>query len=147
MKKEQVPTLLFRTLAAIFALLFLTMGSNAEAEPAAFSLIGTIVSKTTAGAVIKDGTGKQTFFRLNEALPDGSTIVRVRDDSVSLKSADGTLYEMFISHEKSAAGLVAPPPAADSPVNINSPSRWNPAAVKSPRRPQRHRHVSEETDE
>ena len=39
--------------------------------------------------VADNGTGIQAFYRLHEQLPDGSTIVKVRSDSILIKKADG----------------------------------------------------------
>jgi len=50
------------------------------------------------GAVLQDTTGIQSFYRLYEKLPDGSEIVGLRDDSISLKTAEGAVYDMYISH-------------------------------------------------
>jgi hypothetical protein len=87
-----------------------------------YNLIGTIRSGGFSGAVINVAKGEQSFFRLFEKLPDGSRIVQVRDDSISIKGTDGTLYDMFISHEKTL-GFAAPPPSNNySSVNVSSPT-------------------------
>jgi hypothetical protein len=98
---------------AILLVVSLSLVSQVNAEAAAqsgYSLIGTIRSGDFSGAVIIVEKGEQSFFRLHEKLPDGSQIVKVRDDSISIKEADGTLYDMYISHEK-IAGSAAPPSA------------------------------------
>jgi hypothetical protein len=63
------------------------------------SLVGTIQSGDFIGAVLSDAKGEQVFYRLKEKLPDGSQIIKVRADSISLKGADGTSYDMYISHD------------------------------------------------
>ncbi len=63
------------------------------------SLVGTIESGAFVGAVLSDAKGEQVFYRLKEKLPDGSQIVKVRANSISLKGADGTSYDMYISHD------------------------------------------------
>ncbi len=147
-KMGQAAKLTFVPLIAVLVLFMIgiSFGNAAAAEPAGFNLIGTIVSKAFTGAVIKDGTGMQTFFRLYEALPDGSKIVRVQDDNISLKGTDGSLYDMYISHEKIAGSAAPPQISANSPVNINTPSPAYPGAdVINARRQRRHsRHSSEE---
>ncbi len=70
------------------------------AAQSGYKLIGTIHSGDFSGAVVIVAKGEQSFFRLFEKLPDGSQLVQVRDDSISLKATDGTLNDMFISHEK-----------------------------------------------
>ena len=120
-KKEKAANLAFGSLIAVLVLFMIGLNNAAAAEPAGFNLIGTIVSEAFTGAVIKDGTGMQSFFRLHEALPDGSKIVSVKADSISLKGADGSLYDMFISHEKTAASAAPPQAIPESPVNITPP--------------------------
>jgi len=149
-KTGQTAKLPFVSLIAVLVLFMIgiSFGNASAAEPAGFNLIGTIVSKAFTGAVIKDGTGMQTFFRLYEALPDGSKIVRVQADSISLKGTDGSFYDMFISHEKIAGSAAPPQISANSPVNITPPSPANPGAnVINARRQRRHiRHSSEEDE-
>ena len=157
-KTEQTANLPFVPLITVLALFMIGISfSNAAsaAEPAGFYLIGTIVSKAFTGAVIKDGTGMQSFFRLHEALPDGSKIVRVQADSISLKGTDGSFYDMFISHEKIAGSAAPPQISANSPVNITPPSPATSLASPSHlgagyfqrRRQRRHiRHSSEEDE-
>jgi len=101
------------------------------ASQSGYNLIGIIRSGNFSGAVINVAKGEQSFFRLFEKLPDGSQIVQVRDDSISIKGTDGTLYDMFISHEKTPESVtplpsnnnssgVAPPPPASTPNNAGS---------------------------
>jgi hypothetical protein len=75
-----------------------------------YRLIGTMQGKPLSGAVLQDETGEQLFYQLYDKLPDGSQIVRLRDNSISLKNADGTTYDMFIAHEAPGKGVAAPPP-------------------------------------
>jgi hypothetical protein len=82
---------------------FLVCAAGAEAPaPSAYRLVGTVGSSSFSGAVLIDEKGVQTFFRLHEKLPDGSEIVKVRDDNISLKGADGALYDMYMLHETRA---------------------------------------------
>jgi general secretion pathway protein C len=63
--------------------------SNAPAaEIPAYRLIGTIEGESFAGAVLEDSTG-QAFYRINQKLPDGSQIVKVQRDRISIRRADG----------------------------------------------------------
>ena len=97
---------------------FLAAGSAAAqaaegpSTQAFFRLIGTVGSKGFSGAVIVDGTGAQTFFRLHDTAPDGSRIVAVENDRISLKRPDGTRYELFIIHDMMASSPSRP--AADT---------------------------------
>jgi len=155
-KTGQTAKLTFVPLIAVLALFMIgiSFGNASAAEPAGFNLIGTIVSKAFTGAVIKDGTGMQTFFRLYEALPDGSKIVRVQADSISLKGADGSLYDMFIAHERTVGSAAPPQISANSPVNVTPPSPATSLASPShlgagylQRRRQQHRRFSSDSDE
>ena len=75
-------------------------GSSAAAPAAevytSYTLIGTIEGDVFSGAVLADTTNQQTFYRLNEKLPDGSKIVKVKRDAVTLKRADGSSVEVQI---------------------------------------------------
>jgi hypothetical protein len=84
-----------------------------------YNLIGTIRSGDFSGAVINIAKGEQSFFRLFEKLPDGSQIVQVRNDSISIKGTDGILYDMFISHEKTLGSAAHPQASNDSSVNAS----------------------------
>ncbi|HYA88350.1 MAG TPA: hypothetical protein VEI57_14945 [Nitrospirota bacterium] len=107
------------------------------AVPSGYNLIGTIRSGDFSGAVIKVEKGEQSFFRLFEKLPDGSQLVQVRDDSISIKGTDDTLYDMFISHEKTLGSDAPPPTPAAAPTNVGSDR----PSVRTRRRP---RHSSSE---
>ncbi len=134
-----------------FALSAFTAGGSAQAqsvpdalpsfgaaEPSASSalrLIGTIEGpQAFAGAVLVDSTGNQTFYRLKETLPDGSRIVKVESDSISLKHSDGTTSELYIIHDLKPSPTQprpasAPPPAATPAVpspEYSAPARRRP---------------------
>jgi len=125
-------------LVSIFLFLLLYLIDQVHGQVAAqsgYNLIGTIHSGDFSGAVIRVEKGEQSFFRLFEKLPDGSQLVKVRDDSISIKGTDDTLYDMFISHEKTL-GSVAPPMGNNDAHGNISPS--TPAAAPnsiSPDRP------------
>jgi hypothetical protein len=103
--------LIYLSFTALLLTVQLSFVSPVNAEAAAqagYSLIGTIRSGDFSGAVILVAKGEQSFFRLHEKLPDGSQIVKIRDDSISIKEADGTLYDMYISHERIAGSAASP---------------------------------------
>ncbi len=107
---------IIRNLALISLLFFLPLSSIDQvygqvAAQSGYKLIGTIHSGDFSGAVIIVAKGEQSFFRLFEKLPDGSQLVQVQDDSISLKATDGTLSDMYISHEKM---FNFPPPSSVS---------------------------------
>ncbi len=70
--------------------------SPASAETSAYTLIGTVEGGTFAGAVLQDATNVQAFYRLDQSLPDGSRLVKVKHDRVSLKRPDGTVTEIQV---------------------------------------------------
>jgi len=140
---------LLHIVLSAFAVLLVTSGiaGAQSAGSQAAKLIGTIESDGFVGAVISDAKGEQTFYRLKEKLPDGSQIVKVRPNSISLIGADGTHYDMYISHETSAAAsAVAPANSAANPAvtvnpNISGALRrptnpaTNPAVTVNPNTP------------
>lgn len=77
-------------------------------DSSVYRLIGTIEGKALAGAVLGDATGSQSFYRLHERLPDGSQVVRVQSDSISLRRSDGTSYDLYIHGSNSSAQQATP---------------------------------------
>ncbi|MEK6745238.1 MAG: type II secretion system protein GspC [Nitrospirota bacterium] len=62
----------------------------------AYTLIGTIEGEYFSGAVLADSANQQAFYRRDQKLPDGSQIVKVKRDSVTLKRTDGSTVEIQI---------------------------------------------------
>jgi len=60
----------------------------------AYTLIGTIEGEFFSGAVLADTANIQTFYRLDQKLPDGSRIVKVKRDLVTLKRSDGSTVNL-----------------------------------------------------
>ena len=87
----------------IFLSIFIGRQSCAQSSLSDYRLIGTIDSRNLVGAVLQDTEGKQFFYQLHAKLPDGSEITHVHDRSISLRTADGTISDMYISHEAHAA--------------------------------------------
>jgi len=71
-------------------------GPAAAESYTAFTLIGTIEGEYFSGAVLADSTNQQMFYRLDQKLPDGSRIVKVKRDLVTLKRPDGSSVELQI---------------------------------------------------
>ncbi len=113
MKKKTVHNPAFLTVLSFSALFLVNTAVAQSGGPQAYCLIGTIQSEDFTGAVINDPTGVQSFYRLKEKLPDGSTIVQVRPDSITLRGADGTSYDMYILHETKAVASIKPDAPAD----------------------------------
>jgi hypothetical protein len=116
---------------AIIALLSLPESALSASDNApggastSFRLIGTIEGEPLIGAVLQDTSGKQAFYQLREKLPDGSQIVHVREDSISLKSEDGTVYDMYITHDtkiaQSSGGYTTSHPVSALSSDENNP--------------------------
>jgi general secretion pathway protein C len=64
-------------------------------ESVSYRLIGTIEGESFAGAVLEDATG-QAFYRINQKLPDGSVIVKVLRDKITIKKPDGPLIDIQV---------------------------------------------------
>jgi len=67
----------------------------AAAASVSYKLIGTIEGEQFAGAVLEDSTG-QAFYRMNQKMPDGSEIVKVMRDKVSIRRSDGVLVDVEV---------------------------------------------------
>jgi hypothetical protein len=125
--------------SAAFCILFLsalTCGSDVAAE-ITYHLVGTIESKDFTGAVIITPDGKQTFYHLQEKLPDGAELVQVHDRSVSLKGSDGSRYEMFITSAGTLQTAAAPGAPSITPRQAHSPTdkyqKYNPPGHRTHR--------------
>ncbi len=76
-------------------------------ETIAYKLIGTIQGELFAGAVLEDSTG-QTFYRINQKLPDGSAIVKVLRDKVSIRRSDGVTVNLEVVDETKIVSVQKP---------------------------------------
>jgi general secretion pathway protein C len=94
-------------------------GKAPTAAPAAaeaatiYKLIGTIEGDVFAGAVLEDTSG-QAFYRIRQRLSDGSQIVKVLRDRVTLRRADGAKIELQLVDDMKIVN-VSKPSAAGSP--------------------------------
>ncbi len=86
-------------------------GRSPSAGPAAaavsYKLIGTIEGQQFAGAVLEDSTG-QAFYRINQKLPDGSSITKVMRDRISLRRADGVTVNLEVVDETKIVAIPKP---------------------------------------
>lgn len=87
-------------------------GGPAPVQPVKYTLVGTVEGKEFAGAVLADSTG-QFFYRIKRLLPDGSSIIRVTRNKITLRSSDGATFEIesvddtrIVPVRKSAASTV-----------------------------------------
>jgi hypothetical protein len=94
-------------LACIVTLqLFFVDSVNAQVSDT-FRLIGMIRSKNFTGVVVSDSKGEQSFYRVTDKMPDGSQIVELRHNSISLRRTDGSLYDMYIANDTKTVASVA----------------------------------------
>jgi hypothetical protein len=126
----------------LFAVLLFVMPVYAQQAP--YRLIGTIEGKGFMGAVIDDASGSQTLYRLRERLPDGSQIVKIETDHISIRRSDGTSYNLFVVQGgKPAAGAARPavspavPSAGASSLPSVQPYIPQPAPQVEPQQPVR----------
>jgi len=72
-----------------------------------YKLIGTIEGASFAGAVLEDSTG-QVFYRMHQKLPDGSMIVKVLRDKITLKTAEGATLELQVVDDTKIVSVARP---------------------------------------
>lgn len=84
----------------------------AGGDASGYTLIGTVAGDSFAGAVLQDATGMQTFYRLHQKLSDGSEIVKVLRDRITLKRPDGGATELVIVDETKIVSVAKAAPAA-----------------------------------
>jgi len=70
-------------------------GGPVSLEATSYKLIGTVEGKMFSGAVLADSTG-QTFYRINEKLPDESVIVKVMRNKITLRRSDGVTMDIEV---------------------------------------------------
>jgi len=109
---------------------------NAQTAPTnGFRLIGTIVSGSFTGAVIADTTGTQSLYRLNEKLSSGQQIIDVKDDSISLKGPDGSIFTMYIAHDMKSTASAGTIPENNPRPDVKFPAPVTPSPAYSRRVP------------
>lgn len=79
----------------------------AEAEIVNYRLIGTIEGETFSGAVLEDASG-QAFYRIHQKMPDGSQIVKVAHNKVTIKRSDGGLSDLQILDDTKIVNVTKP---------------------------------------
>jgi general secretion pathway protein C len=73
--------------------------------------------------VLDSPANPQSFYRLNEKLPDGSRIVKVKRDSVSLKREDGSITVLEMVDDTKIV-MATPTANASSGVRQLSKDKW-----------------------
>ena len=69
-----------------------------------YKLIGTVEGTEFSGAVLADSAG-QAFYRINQKLPDGSSIVKVMRYKITLRSSDGSTVDIKVVDETKIVAL------------------------------------------
>ena len=77
------------------------------AESSLYRLIGTIEGDVFSGAVLEDASG-QTFYRIDQKLPNGSQIVKVQRDKITLKRSDGSTTEIQVVDDTKIVNVTRP---------------------------------------
>lgn len=93
----------------------------ADAPSVSYKLIGTITGESFAGAVLDDTSSGQVFYRMNQKMPDGSMIVKVMRDRVTLKRADGVTVELQVADDTK---IIAMPRSGSEGVKKISDSKY-----------------------
>ena len=93
----------------------------ASSEASAFRLIGTIEGEHFAGAVLEDASGSQNFHRIHEKMPDGSRIVKVQRDKITIRRPDGGAFDLQIIDD---ARIVNVPKPGAGGVRKLSEGKW-----------------------
>ncbi len=137
--KNESPRSLVLLTFIVFLWTCLSGTANAqEATQSGYSLIGTIQGGDLTGAVIAVAKGEQSFFRKFDKLPDGSRLVAIRSNSISLKGESGNIYDIYINHDLKTAGTgAAARPSARVDYSPPHPATSNtiPGADSSPPHP------------
>jgi general secretion pathway protein C len=76
-------------------------------ESVSYRLIGTIEGESFAGAVLEDATG-QAFYRIHQKLSDGSVIVKVMRDKISIKKPDGPVIDIQVVDDTKIVSVQKP---------------------------------------
>lgn len=96
--------------------------SSPAAESSSYRLIGTIEGESFAGAVLEDGTG-QTFYRIHQKLPDGSMIVKVMRDKVTLRKPEGRTVDLVVADDTKIVAVPKPGANGDGVKKV-SEGKW-----------------------
>ncbi len=100
-----------------------TGGAGSAAPPASsFRLIGTVEGETFSGAVLEDTTG-QAFYRVNQKLTDGSQIVKVQRDKITIKRSNGGTFDLQVVDDTKIVNMAKAGPAAAGVRKISN-GRW-----------------------
>jgi general secretion pathway protein C len=72
-----------------------------------YKLIGTVEGEVFAGAVLEDKTG-QAFYRINQKLPDGSAMVKIMQNKVTIRRSDGVTVNLEVVDDTKIVNVPQP---------------------------------------
>jgi general secretion pathway protein C len=81
--------------------------SGPAVQSSNYKLIGTIEGGSFSGAVLEDSTG-QVFYRLHQKLPDGSQIVKVKRDKVTIQRPEGSTIDILLADDDKIINVQKP---------------------------------------
>jgi general secretion pathway protein C len=81
--------------------------SGPAVESSNYKLIGTVEGGSFSGAVLEDSTG-QVFYRTHQKLPDGSQIIKVKREKVTLQRSDGSTFDILLADEDKIINMQTP---------------------------------------
>jgi general secretion pathway protein C len=93
------------------------------AESTNYKLIGTIEGESFSGAVLEDSSG-QVFYGIHQKLPDGSQIIKVVRDKVTLQRADGSKIDIQLAEDDKIVTMQAPAGNASTGVKRMSDGKY-----------------------
>jgi general secretion pathway protein C len=83
-----------------------------------------VEGESFAGAVLQDAAGVQTFYRRNEKLPDGSRIIKVLRDKVTIKREGGGTFDLQVVDDTKIVSVSKPGMPAPGGVRKVSEGKW-----------------------
>jgi general secretion pathway protein C len=89
----------------------------AEVPTVSYKLIGTVEGGSFAGAVLEDNSG-QAFYRINQKLPDGSTMVKIMRDKVTIRRSDGATVNLEVVDDTKIVAVKQQPAGANGGVGV-----------------------------
>jgi general secretion pathway protein C len=96
-----------------------TPSGGPAVEQVNYRLIGTVEGANFSGAVLEDASG-QAFYRIKQKLPDGSAIVGVRHDKITIQRSEGGTYDIQLADDAKIVPLQNGGPA----VKKLSDGKW-----------------------
>jgi general secretion pathway protein C len=97
--------------------------SGPAVESSNYKLIGTIEGGSFSGAVLEDSTG-QVFYRLHQKLPDGSQLIKVKREKVTLQRPEGSTIDILLADDDKIVTMHTPGGNANAGVRRLSDGKY-----------------------